>query len=115
MKYVNDQDFKDVLRETAFLQLLQGTLGVQEVFGVCLEWQMITSRYAGIPLSTYVSQYGLTHSTMASIMMQVGYAILTTNRKGVLHNNITGDNICIAETEEGIVATLIDFSEATQY
>lgn len=104
----------DLLAEAVALWMARPVAGVQCLVGVCPEALQIVSVYAGrTTLCRALKERSLKSTDILIILMQVLTAIDGLHKQGLCHNDIKGDNVCLARKKGGIVlATVIDLGLA---
>ncbi|XP_050715762.1 serine/threonine-protein kinase 38-like [Eriocheir sinensis] len=104
----------DLLAEAVALWIARHVSGVQSLVGLCPEALQIVSVYAGrTTFCRALEERSLKPTDILSILMQVLTAIDGLHKQGLCHNDIKGDNVCLARKKGGIVlATVIDLGLA---
>lgn len=104
----------EMLAEAVALWMARPVPGVQSLVGVCPETLQIASVYAGrTTLCRALKERCLKPSEILSILRQVLTAIDGLHMQGICHNDIKGDNVCLARQESGdLFATVIDLGLA---
>ena len=99
-------NFEDLLIETKNLHKLQ-IPGVQRLMGVCVDNCQLLSYFAG-NIALHYFRKGVSFVDAATVFFQIAQALRNMVRKGFIHNDLKGDNVCVSHKGSGIVATIID-------
>lgn len=81
---------------------------------MCSSNDIIVTYYAGITLQSFVKRRRreLNEITVWEIMRQLGKVQVSMSERGLAHNDIKEDNVCIRYSRFGIEVTAIDFGLA---
>ena len=104
----------ELLAEADALWAARHVPGVQSLVGVCPESLQIVSLYAGrTTFSRALKERSLKSKEILGILKQVFVSIDGLHQQGLCHNDIKGDNVCLAHHIGGhLQATVIDFGLA---
>lgn len=84
--------------------------GVQRLAGVCLESFMVTTRYGGPILRRWLGEESpLLPRQWVDVAIKVVKIFEGVHSRGIVHNDLKGNNLCLEVTPTGIEVTLIDF------
>ncbi|XP_037797751.1 serine/threonine-protein kinase pkn2-like [Penaeus monodon] len=98
------------LAEAQAMTALKDVPGVQRLVGVCPERAMIATAYAGPILYDWLREAdALLPEEWVAITLKVAEVIRAIHAKGIIHNDIKNDNICVKKTPHGVEVTVIDF------
>ncbi|XP_037797754.1 myosin light chain kinase A-like [Penaeus monodon] len=98
------------LTEAQAMSALKAVPGVQRLGGVCLERAMIATAYAGPILYDWLCKAdALLPEEWFAIAIKVAEVFRAIHAKGIIHNDIKNDNICVKKTPNGVKVTVIDF------
>lgn len=100
----------ELVRELEALLRVQDVSGVQRLVGVCLDTNEIITEYAGNTLLQEVLLWGLSMKDKLWVTYQVLAIVDRLHKKGLCHNDLKPNNICVCRTPSGpYKVTLIDF------
>lgn len=104
----------EMLAESVALWVARSVSGVQSLVGVCPEKLQIVSLYAGrTTLCRALKERSLSTAEILSVLKQVLTAIDGLHKQGLCHNDIKGDNVCLARQKgRELLATVIDLGLA---
>lgn len=102
---------EDLFDEASMLQSLQFT-GVQRLVGVCVETGQMVTWCAGQVAKDFLASPLTRFKDAVSVCLQVARTLREIHLRGVVHNDIKGNNVCVQHSDQGPMATIIDFGLA---
>ncbi|XP_042227734.1 serine/threonine-protein kinase svkA-like [Homarus americanus] len=106
--------YAHIYDEIKHLEKVQDIPGTQKLVGAYLEKTLIMTEYAGEPLDQYINKHNLGLDKLESIILQLAKITEQMISRGLAHNDIKADNICIITKEDDVKVTLIDFGLGTK-
>lgn len=105
---------KEMVREVEALLRVQDVHGVQRLVGVCLDTKEIITEYAGSTILQKILQGDLwSMKDKLWVTAQLLATVDSLHKKGLCHNDIKSNNICIRRTPSDLYkVTIIDFGFA---
>ncbi|KAK8407847.1 hypothetical protein O3P69_002406, partial [Scylla paramamosain] len=104
---------ENLVSEAANLQYLR-LPGVQRLVGVCIHTRQMISHFAGITAQRYFKRTAPSLGDTLSVFWQVSRTLQQVLGKGLTHNDLKGDNVCVQVDTDVPEATIIDFGLARQ-
>ncbi|XP_042209363.1 serine/threonine-protein kinase StkP-like [Homarus americanus] len=112
-QFTGKNNLKDLTKEVKYLHTCQGLEGVQKPVGVNIPQRYLFTKYSGLGLCNYARKYGFTVEVIDQIMLALCKVVQRLLTRGIAHNDIKPDNICLHTGDDGHHVTLIDFGMAT--
>lgn len=104
----------DLIDKIRCLSNLVGTPGVQVLVGVCPEMRAAITEYGGENLRNTVKETGAPETDcLLGILYGLTSTLYTLTSRGVYHNAIKEESICIVPTSDGPKVTLVGFGLCT--
>ncbi|MPC72981.1 Tyrosine-protein kinase SYK [Portunus trituberculatus] len=101
----------DLISEATNLRHLQ-LPGVQRLVGVCVHTRQMISHFAGITAKRYFKRNAPSLADTLSVFGQVSRTLQHVLDKGLTHNDLKSDNVCVQADTDVPEATIIDFGLA---
>ncbi|MPC80572.1 Dual specificity testis-specific protein kinase 2 [Portunus trituberculatus] len=102
---------EDLFTEVSVLQSLQ-VVGVQRLVGVCVETCQMVTCCAGQIAKDFLASPLTRFKDAVSVCLQVARTLRKIHLRGVAHNDIKANNVCVKLSDQGPIATIIDFGLA---
>ncbi|KAK8373556.1 hypothetical protein O3P69_016123 [Scylla paramamosain] len=111
VKTFRQDALEDLFTEASVLQSLQ-VAGVQRLVGVCVETCQMVTCFAGQIAKDFLLSPVTQFKDAVSVCLQVARTLRKIHLRGVAHNDIKGNNVCFKVSDQGPIATIIDFGLA---
>uniref|UniRef100_A0A0P4VPY9 Protein kinase domain-containing protein n=1 Tax=Scylla olivacea TaxID=85551 RepID=A0A0P4VPY9_SCYOL len=111
VKTFRQDALEDLFTEASVLQSLQ-VAGVQRLVGVCVETCQMVTCFAGQIAKDFLLSPVTQFKDAVSVCLQVARTLRKIHLRGVAHNDIKGNNVCVKVSDQGPIATIIDFGLA---
>ena len=102
----------DLVYEATNLQYLRQVPGVQRLVGVCVQTRQMITHFRGTTAQHYFKRAAPSLADTFSVFWQISRTLQQVLDKGLAHNDIKADNVCIQADSDGPRATIIDFGLA---